>query len=405
MKIGFKNLFILFLSVFVFLSCKKNETNTTKSNENQIAPLGGGTQPPTGTADTCDNRPEIKATLIPISNLSIARINMQCASVGNKILFIGGSHPGQTWWNEPVPVDIYDIPSNTWSFHSITPDNLPFTYFRDDATIAVVGNKVLFAGGGDPIGDNVTSQIDIFDASTNTWSTTELSAPRQGLSAATVGDKVLFAGGSGYPDGPNWGYFNRVDIYDNSSNSWTTTSLSEARAGIATTTMGNKIYFAGGYNDFGTSKTIDVYNAATNSWLASHLQYPRAGMGSIAVNGNIYWAGGGYSFANSWVMNNNVEILNTSSQDPSITCLLGRTGITAVKKDDNIVFFTGYVATNDSRNGINFDIYNTTTGTWSIGKLNLKVYYAAVIAVNNTIYVAGGTDGTNYFDSLWKLEF
>lgn len=64
------------------------------------------------------------------------------------------------------------------------------------------------------MGDNQTSRVDIYNASTNTWSKAQLSAARQGVTAATVGDKVLFAGGFGYPDGRNWGEFNTVDIYE-----------------------------------------------------------------------------------------------------------------------------------------------------------------------------------------------
>ncbi|MBD0367022.1 MAG: hypothetical protein ICV53_13075, partial [Flavisolibacter sp.] len=43
-----------------------------------------------------------------------------------------------------------------------------------------VGNKLFFAGGGD--GDDyrnpITNKVDIYDLSTNTWSTTSLSEQR-----------------------------------------------------------------------------------------------------------------------------------------------------------------------------------------------------------------------------------
>lgn len=394
-----KMLIILFCIAFFFTSCSKIETSRPNTGILPPPPSQPGTYP-------CGTRPEINATLVPLSNLSSGRIDMQCASAGNKILFIGGWHWGQNWWNEPVPVDIYDIPSNSWSYHSLVPDNPFFTHFRYGAGITTLGNKIFFAGGGDGMGDNQSSRVDIYDVSTNSWAVKYLSADRQGLAAAIVGDKALFAGGFGYPDGVNWGYFNTVDIYDNNTDKWSTAILSEARMDLAATTSGNKVYFAGGRNSSIASKTIDIYDEATNSWSVSYLQIPRVNMASIAIDESIFWVGGSSSLTNSeWIKNNNVEILNTYTGAQSGACILGRRNITTAKKDDNIVFFTGSIAYNDPRNGSYFEIYNTTTKTWSVGKLNQKVYDAAVISVNNTIYVAGGTNGNEYFNQLWELKF
>ena len=392
-------IFFLFIA-FVFSSCSKIETKRTNSTIYPPPP------PTTPSIVVCENRSVINATLVPVGNLSSARINAQCASAGNKILFIGGWHSGQNWWNEPVPVDIYDISSNTWSTHFLVPEDPQFTHFRFGAGVASVGNKIFIGGGGDAFGDNQSSKVDIYNASTNTWSIQHLSADRQGLAAATVGDKVLFAGGFGYPYGGSaWGEFNTVDIYDNTTNTWSTARLSEARMELTATTSGNKIYFAGGRSGTHVSKTVDIYDASSNSWSVSSLQYPRVGVGSIAVDDKIYWAGGAHSLTNSWWTNNNnnVEILNTSTGVSTVACMTGRRNITAVKKDDNIVFFTG--DQNDSSNGTDFEIYNTTKDTWSVGRLNQKVFNAAVISINNTIYVAGGTDGNTYFNQVWKLEF
>ncbi len=58
----------------------------------------------------------------------------------------------------------------------------------------------------------------------------------------------------------------------------------------------------------------------------------------------------------------------------------------AVKKNEYIIFFTGY----NGGEGDQFEIYDTTSGKWSTGMLNQKIQGAAIISVNNTIYVAGG---------------
>ena len=351
---------------------------------------------------SCDNRPIINATLVPIGTLSSARTKIMSASAGNKILFIGGMHSGQNWWNEPVPVDIYDFSNNTWSLHLLVPDNPQLSHFRVGAAIASVGNKILFAGGGDGFGDNQSSRVDIYDASSDTWTAESLSVERQGLVAATIGDKVLFAGGFGYPDGNNWGEFNIVDIYNNSNDSWSIATLSQARMDIAATSAGNKVYFAGGRNGMNVSKTIDIYDAATNSWSVSSLQQPRTDMANIADNSKIFWAGGANNFNGAeWTSNNSVEILDLNTGVTSSVCIHPRFGFSAVKKNEQIVFFTGY----DGSDGVEFEIYDTVTGIWSTGKLNQKIQGAAIISVNNTIYVAGGIVDGVYSNQVWKLEF
>ncbi len=73
-----------------------------------------------------------------------------------------------------------------------------------------VGNLALFAGGEGP-DSSYSNVVDIFNASSNTWSSTTLSQARYGL-AATY---------------------------------WTTASLSVARFHLASTSVGNLVFFAG----------------------------------------------------------------------------------------------------------------------------------------------------------------
>src|SRR5262245_40942399 len=65
----------------------------------------------------CDNtnRPKVNAQLIPVGTLSQARSQMSVASTANKIVFAGGVDASQV----SSRVDIYDITSNTWSTHEL----------------------------------------------------------------------------------------------------------------------------------------------------------------------------------------------------------------------------------------------------------------------------------------------
>ena len=349
---------------------------------------------------TCDGRPYINATLIPVGSLSAGRMGMKCAAAGNKIIFAGGWTPTLT-----SIVDILDLSTNTWSASELASD----INWRDGFAVASLGNKIFIAGGGDPIGDWASSMVNIFDASTNSWSTASLSVPRQGLSAAVVGNKIFFAGG-GYADYTSWVYSNVVDIYDDVSGTWTTDKLSEGRSDLSAVTVGNKIYFAGGSiamgQSLGVSKTIDIFDAANNSWSVSSLQAAKTAMAGFAVEDNIFWASGYTGLSSSgWSYSNQVEIRDIATGNSSFACMLPKAYFNAVMKNDNIVFFPGLSEASSPVSNTYFEIYNISSDTWSVGVLNQKITGAAIISVNNKIYVAGGTDGSKYLDKVYELEF
>ncbi len=343
----------------------------------------------------CNNRPVINATLVPIGSLSEEGTGLVSATAGNKILFAGGIR-GSGYTSR---VDIYDITTNTWSTAELSNGD------RQGMVAASVGNKILFAGGGDNDNGIVTSRVDIYDVSTNTWSIAELSKAREYLAATTIGNKVFFAGGGSWE--PYYVGSDVVDIYDNSTNTWSTATLTEGRSYLSATSAGNKIYFAGGSRGPGStniSTRIDIFDASTNSWTTSELKEGKSSMASIAADNKIYWASGMNSASSPGgiTLSDQVEIRDINTGVSSFACMLPRYQFMAAMKNDNIVFFTGFG--NDlSLDGNHFEIYNITTDTWSTVVLNQSLYGATIISVNNIIYVAGGTDdnGTN----IWKLQF
>src|SRR5258706_4162312 len=85
--------------------------------------------------------------------------------------------------------------------------------------------------------------------------TTTLSAPRSFLAATTAGTKALFAGGGLFIAGDD----DTVDVYDNSTDQWSTARLSQARNSLAATTVGNLALFAGGDQVMGAmSVVVDI---------------------------------------------------------------------------------------------------------------------------------------------------
>jgi hypothetical protein len=82
---------------------------------------------------------------------------------------------------------------------------------------------------------------------------TTFSEARYSLSAAAAGNKIVFAGGAGAT-----GFSQTVDIYDVSTNTWTTAQLSKARSNCSAAGAGNKI-LVGGRLATTFSKTVDIF--------------------------------------------------------------------------------------------------------------------------------------------------
>ncbi|MDB5222496.1 MAG: hypothetical protein JWN83_1163 [Chitinophagaceae bacterium] len=352
------------------------------------------------------SRPVIPVRLIPIGALSQARSKIAVAAAGTKILFAGGwLSPGN---NSPSTsrIDIYDVVTNAWSTAELSEG-------RFGIGSAVLGDKIFFAGGGVQQNNGLgewqysgvsSSAVDIYDASSNTWTRAQLGSERSPV-GASAGNKVVFAGGdNNYPSA-------RIDIYDAVTNVWSTSSLSEPRHISQAATAGNKIFFAGGgvgiHSGSGghLSKRIDIYDASSNTVSFDSLNMERGEMGAISANNKIYWAGGILWDAtiNDYGVTGSVEIKNIATNSTSFECLSeAKDGITAVRKDNKLIFFGGsYYGVFKAR----FDIYDLDTNLWSIGELPQNLVLASIISYNNTIYIAGGEVNGVISSQVWKLDF
>ena len=217
------------------------------------------------------------------AELSQARTHMGVATLGNKIFFAGGYISSD---DHTSRVDIYDASTNTWSTAELSEA-------RINPAAATAGNKIYF-GGGCPLNGGLqetpSSRVDVYDAITNTWSITELSEARTSLTAASVGNKIMFAGGWGAWGSSNSGFSKKIDSYLDVINQWSIDSLSEARSGLVAATLYNKVFFAGGWigglpNTPAYSSRVDIYDNTTQSWSFATLSQP-AEFSGAASDGN-----------------------------------------------------------------------------------------------------------------------
>ena len=162
----------------------------------------------------------------------------------------------------------------------------------------MVGDLAIFAGGS--VNSYTTSNVvDIYNFTTGIWSTDTLSQARMYASATTVGDMVLIAGGCIAMNDPT----NRVDIFNASDNSWSISNLSVPRSWFGNAAAVNgKAYFAGGgifsYGFSSPSNIIDIYDETTCTWSTDILFEPLHSH-AVVSSGNYLVIAGGVNEANA----------------------------------------------------------------------------------------------------------
>jgi len=297
-----------------------------------------------GASHVCMNEVEIYDVVDEEWNetvyLSAARCLPSCVSNGDLVFFAGGVDffNNNDCFND---VDIWNSSTQEWD--PLEELSIP----RFDIGVVSYGNRVFFAGGSDMNQNICYNIIDIYDTESGSWSTDTLSMARAAMGATVVGDLAIFAGGYDFNE-----VTDRVDIYNFSEDTWSTDTLSEARGWCAALTLGNEVVIAGGMKADNTpSDRVDIYDATTGSWKTASLSFPRAVTQRFAavVCDKAYFAGGGiYDISvNLW----------TSVSDV-------------------------------------IDIYDGNN--WSVDNLNLPLTNHAVAGAENYLVVAGG----NYFDGF-----
>lgn len=221
-----------------------------------------------------------------IATLSEPRFALAATSVEDIVIFAGGLND----ITDLNVVDIYNVTSKQWTVATLS-------LARGYLTAISVGSLAIFAGGAADVSVNT---VDIYDAATAQWSTATLSLARENLASATVGNLVIFAGGDN-GNSTAFNSYNAVDIYDSSSKTWKIATLSQPRtylAGASLTSLGLAL-FAGGENDQSESQTsevsavIDIYNASSNSWTTGSLPVALSLLQGTSVGGDTALFGGG----------------------------------------------------------------------------------------------------------------
>jgi hypothetical protein len=149
-------------------------------------------------------------------------------------------------------LNVFIVPANRPLIPAKVTQLKKLTEWRSGVAVAALGDKIFFAGGT-IAGAPASTTVEIYHTITGTWTTAKLSAPRFWIGTATSGNKVYFAGGAAAQQDylGNWQLSDTyqfrssvIDIYDVSTNTWSTDSLSTQRAPVGAS-VNNKVVFAG----------------------------------------------------------------------------------------------------------------------------------------------------------------
>jgi len=227
--------------------------------------------------------------------------------------------------------------------------------------------------------------------------TATVSQARADLAATTVGNKALFGGGYTYM-GSTSAYYDCVDIYDADTGQWTMAQLSHPRGSLAATSVGTKAMFAGGWRPF--CDTVDIYDAATNTWSVDHLSLGREELAAASAGGKALFAGG-YYHDGQRQYTDLVDIYNGEAGTWSTARLSqGRCYLVGVSCGSKAFFAGGIreVAPDEYEYSDVVDIYDAESGSWSTASLSYGRSNMAAVAAGDKVFFAGGANSKVPFD-------
>ena len=247
------------------------------------------------------------------------------------------------------------------------------------------GGKAIFAGGY-TAGSVPNSVVDIYNTSTGTWSTATLSEARWDCPATSAGNEAFFGGG--YTTGSVRSSV--VDIYDASSNTWSTTVLSQPRAALAAAAAGNQVFFAGGEHGPTIISVVDIYNTSAGTWSIANLSQARYSLAATSVGNQVFF-GGGFTGSDD---SSTVDIYDTANGTWSTAALSqARDDLVAATAGGKVFFAGGY---NPSGYSNVVDIYDASSNTWSTATLSQARKGLSATSAGNQVFFAGGYGNSGY---------
>jgi hypothetical protein len=246
-------------------------------------PTGPTNTPTTGPSPTSTPTSPPSGAWTPIAPVMTAVSRPAGAYANGKFYVLSGEESTGT---RPGTVQIFDPGAGTWSLGGqAKPVGV------SNVCAAAIGNMIYVPAGYN--GTSGVTNLDVLDATTNTWTTVATDPVPDALFAhtcAAVGGKLYVAGGSNAGTAGTSAY-----VYDPNAaagSRWSAIgSLNTARAYAGGVAIAGYVYVAGGLGTGGTAdqkNTVEQYNPATNTWTELTATMAQARGGPGAYNGGNY---------------------------------------------------------------------------------------------------------------------
>lgn len=285
-------------------------------------------------------------------------------------------------------------------------------------------NELVYLMGGrtdpDPQQSNdeaSTALIEIWNQSTETWSLAQFSMPsaQQYHECVQINDKI-YSIGDWYPNvSPARKSTGQVQIYDIADASWVnnTTSMPPSKevGNFGMTSIGTKIYVAGGVQNSSANDATDrllEYDTTTGVWTElANMSEKRFAFPLIAYHGLLYAFGGlqgPYTWSTQPVLNTS-EVYdpstNTWTQLPNMS--FHRFGMAASVHNDEIILIGGH-----SKNAAVKDTWGYLPGSQEWRKqddLAIGIFDLAAIDADGVTVFAGGDLSSQPYGTGWGVQY
>lgn len=262
-----------------------------------ILPFDGTTYPTTNIVQKFNF---LTNTWTEVAPMPAALNHANVAAVDGLIYYLGGLAATEpTYWNASGASAIYDPSADQWT---VLPD-MPTDRAIGSAATLVHGDTIYLPGGllhtnltDDDEG--TTAIFTSYNVRTQEWTALpDLPAPRDHAGKGQHGSTLYILGGRLFG---NKNVVDSVFAYDIHSRVWSTgfAPMPTPRGGVASATIGSKIFTAGGEGDPNTTSKVfpemQAYDAKRNRWISyPDMTIPVHGSAALAYDGSFVVPAGG----------------------------------------------------------------------------------------------------------------
>ena len=273
---------------------------------------------------------------------------------------------------------------------------LPTTRKQMRNSTVVLNDKIYVIGGIDTDSGLITAAVDVYDPSSDTWSSAaELPQPLWRSAAVVLNEKIYLFGGYRSPSGFPFNPTDASYAYDPELDQWEEIApLPFARGSHFAVALDDRIYVIGGATNTPLGSN-SIYDPATDTWSEGEaMPSRRAGLSGAVIDGKIY-AAGGYILSAGVLSRNILEAYDPEtdtweSLEPMPTT---RHGIGAVALDGKLIVVGGQPAWPLSK----LLQYDPSSNEWSeLTTMPNPVVFMGVAQHEGRIYAfGGGVEGLN----------